>query len=443
VIPLPIVFLAGCECRMAIRTAAEVNNWAKSVFNDDDWYLATSFGLAKSIITDTGTEKQQDYKAMLKLPSSIEAGAKKLIFKSEGWGQLPVNIKPASATTEKEIVAALLIELRDRLALELCTEPSFERGFRQPKSAKTKVEFLVIGSSNASKTAKGLNNQGYSSTVVYSEGWRATTTGVNMLLSQVKELLANYTCDTVVFQLTDNSIFFGKTEEGALMPAMKGPDGKFHLNGDLEVAGRTRQFEILNLLKPVLDLVKDVPAIFISPMPRYVACGCCDEHDHVANRFQRGFKDEIMAKLAEVKANTKNFMFMNHYHNITVMDPAVDMRGVPEDNIWGTDPIRPKESFYNTLAKSVAVLVELAKRKRPADGPPEEPNARRGCPAPSNLPDGMPDIRGRGNTRGRAHPEVGRHAVGDRQHGGYGGRNGRHMRGSGRAYYGYQSRGRN
>jgi hypothetical protein len=203
-----------------------------------------------------------------------------------------------------------------------------------------------------------------------------------MLLSQVKELLANYTCETVVIQLLDNSIFFGKTEEGALMPEMKGPDGKFHLNGDLKVAGGDRQFEILNMLKPILDLVKEMQVILISPLPRYVSNGCCDKRDHVANHFQRGFKDKILAKLSEVKANTKNFMFMNHYRNVTVMDPA--MRGVPEEDIWDSDPIHPKDTFYNSMAKSVAVLVELSKRKRPADSPAEELTARRGCPPPSS-----------------------------------------------------------
>jgi hypothetical protein len=174
---------------------------------------------------------------------------------------------------------------------------------------------------------KGLKRQGYFSTVCYSEGWRASPSAVSNLLAQVKELLSTNICETAVIQLLYNSVFFGKTDDGALVPALKGPDGQFHLNGDLEVAGKERQFELLNLIVPFLDLVKDINVVFITPLPRYFVTGCCDSTSHVSNRFQRGFKEDITKKLFDLKTNVKNFIFKNGYRNVTVLDPCVDLRG--------------------------------------------------------------------------------------------------------------------
>jgi hypothetical protein len=274
-----------------------------------------------------------------------------------------VNIKPITSALEKEIVCAILTELRGKLALELCPQPTFERSFRRAKSAKTKVEYVVIGSSNASKTAKGLSMQGFATTVVFSDSWRATPTSVSSLLVKVKDLMATHTSDAVVLQLLDNSIFFGKTEEGAMMPAMKGPDGNFHLHGDLELAMKERQLEILNLLKPVLNLLKEKQVIFITPMPRYVVNGCCDEQGHVSNRFKLGFKEEITSKLTDARTNIKSFHFITQYRSVTALDPMVDMRSLAEDDTGG-------RGSFDILAKSVIVVGGLAKRKRPADDSP-------------------------------------------------------------------------
>jgi hypothetical protein len=254
---------------------------------------------------------------------------------------------------------------------------------------------------------KGLKRQGYFSTVCYSEGWRASPSAVSNLLAQVKELLSTNICETAVIQLLYNSVFFGKTDDGALVPALKGPDGQFHLNGDLEVAGKERQFELLNLIVPFLDLVKDINVVFITPLPRYFVTGCCDSTSHVSNRFQRGFKEDITKKLFDLKTNIKNFIFKNGYRNVTVLDPCVDLRGWVHDDIWDdTDPLHPRDSFYEVIAKSIVLLGGADKRKRPAeDRPSEEPAASRlnsGSGRPKGHDLAASGQRGRGN-RGFSH----------------------------------------
>jgi hypothetical protein len=76
VIPPPISYYAGAYCPLSIRTSAEVNNWSKAVFKDDDWFLTSSFGLASAIISDNNNcPKPKDYVITLKLPASMEANS--------------------------------------------------------------------------------------------------------------------------------------------------------------------------------------------------------------------------------------------------------------------------------------------------------------------------------------------------------------------------------
>jgi hypothetical protein len=48
-----------------------------------------------------------------------------------------------------------------KLALDLDTSPAFEKGLGPQSRVKQAVDFLVIGSRNASKLATCLSNKGY------------------------------------------------------------------------------------------------------------------------------------------------------------------------------------------------------------------------------------------------------------------------------------------
>jgi hypothetical protein len=397
VIPLPLLYLAGVECPLTIRVAAEVSSWCELNFKDEDWYLADSYRLAGSVLScNDESDAQLDYSVMLALPGRAGPNGqpgKRMLLRSEGW-QLPKRIKPASPAQEKELVLSVLSELRGRLALDLCPEPVLDRSFRLPRSAKQQTDFIVIGSSNAGKTGRGLNRQGFNTNICFSDMWRVTPTSVIQFQSKIKEVMSKTTTGALVMQMLDNSVFFGKKEDGTMLPALKGNDGIFHLEGDLVVAGKDRQMEILNMISPIMEMVREIPVVFITPMARYFKNGCCDEMPHISNRFQRSFREDINKQLAELARNVKNFMFMNNFRNVLVLEPAVDMRGLSDDEIWDSDPIHPRESFYDILARSIVVICGNRNKKRAAeDATPGEPEATR--PLPRGGHSG-----GRGYTRG-------------------------------------------
>jgi hypothetical protein len=231
-----------------------------------------------------------------------------------------------ASLVEREIFSSILSELRTYLFLDICLEPAFERGFRQPRSEKRRVDYLVIGSSHSLRASAGLNKQGSSTLCIHSAGCRVTATSVADMVANIKETAATASAPAAVLQLLDNSVFFGRSEDGGLRPASRGEDEKFPLMGELEVAGKERQHEVLSMLLPILEQLRDMKVIFMCPMPGYYLDSCCEDRSHVSNRFQRSFKEEIINKLEERKTNIKNFMFMNRMRNVITLDPGVDLK---------------------------------------------------------------------------------------------------------------------
>jgi hypothetical protein len=415
VVPLPVLFTAGSSSPDAIKTAAEVAAWAMHEFGGVDWFMADSYRLAMSFFTTSDHDIcQQDHGRRVTLPS-IDANTglpseRKLVCWTGGWSNLKKTVRPQTSADEQAIVTSLLEELRSRLALDVCVTPNFDRAFRQPKSEKKYADYIILGSSNALRMSDSLNKMGFSTACVHSKGWRANPTSVTSFVAQTKAILSTTTSDVVVIHALDNSIFLGKTDDGGLLPAQRGPDGCYHIVGDLEVASKERQFEIYNLLKPLLDLVRDKRVVFVAPMPRYTVNSCCDEREHISNRFQRDFKSTLTAKLADLKGNLKSFLFMNGYKNTVVLDPAVDLRDKRDEDIWGDDPVHPREEFYLVLARSVTILEAGGKNKRRAEDN-DDPPAKAQRPGPAASRGREPSWRGgggsiRGRGRGGLHVDL-------------------------------------
>jgi hypothetical protein len=80
---------------------------------------------------------------------------------------LPASIKPVMVAVETNIITCLLQELRTRLALDLDLNPTFERGLGLQSKIKQSVDYLVVGSSNASKLADAIADRGYSVHKIY------------------------------------------------------------------------------------------------------------------------------------------------------------------------------------------------------------------------------------------------------------------------------------
>jgi hypothetical protein len=221
---------------------------------------------------------------------------------------------------------------------------------------KRKVDFMIIGSSNAARLTKSMNNAGYSVCKILNRNWRITRDSCEALARTVVKTAEEEDPEVVVLFLMDGSIFYSKGPDGSRTLPRRGEDGKFHIEGDLVVCFSDTQTEHLNTLRPVLDAVGRRPCIVISPMMRYVIEGCCQNPGHVSNRNERFYREDMQRQLDGVARNIKNFLFKTHRRNMRVLESTYNTRHLPNEDIWFCDPVHPIDSIYNQIAAGVVKM---------------------------------------------------------------------------------------
>jgi hypothetical protein len=229
---LPPLLLAGCPHSSTCREIFELLAWAKTYYDQSDVYLEKSFETAKEILLETGIGQQQYLEVKrMRLPAHHSSAATTLWHSggnADGVNNtLPKAIKPTNEAKEERLVITMLEELRSNLALDLDTNPAFERGLGPQSRVKQAVDFLIVGSSNASKLIKPLGEMGYTSHLIYMPNWRISGDSVSSLARKLTEAVADVDPDVVVLQLLDNSCFYGRTRDGSRTASKKAADGKY------------------------------------------------------------------------------------------------------------------------------------------------------------------------------------------------------------------------
>ena len=116
-------------------------------------------------------------------------------------------------------------------------------------------------------------------------------------------------------------------------------------------------------VEPILQLVKDRPAILVTPMPRWLYRGCCQDEEHAPNRREEGFEENLRRDLKNFKISLKNLCFTRNLR-LRIIDPSPRLTQHSEDGeeIWGDDPVHPRDLGY---ARIVDLLEEqLADKAR-------------------------------------------------------------------------------
>jgi hypothetical protein len=278
---------------------------------------------------------------------------------------------------EKTIVYKLVAELNDRYDLGLGSEPVVDRLI---ESSVRKTKFLVIGGSHAIREGTCLNELGYEVIICAIGGWRANKTAAEDMADKVKEALAEMTeDDVIVVHCFDNVVFMSRSEEGGDLPIRRFPDGSYHIEGELVLAGKERIHMYFKNCLPFLQLLEGRKVVFLTPMPRYLR-GCCVRLDHAPNRLEDGFEDQLRRGLTECRGYFKDFLFTSGLRGFTILNPGHCLPPM-EDNggsLWGLDPVHPVKEGYTRIADMICeAAVKLggraeAKRKQgdSKSGPP-------------------------------------------------------------------------
>jgi hypothetical protein len=336
-----------------------LNVWAHDYFEGDEAFMEDTMITSCAVIQLLGSDTKTSWESKrLTLPCSKSSiGLQIWNSGGEDYRAMPCLVKPATPALENRLVCALIAELRTKLALDLDPMPSLDRKMGSQARPKKKVEYLIVGSSNAKRTARALEDMGNDTHLIFSLNWRITRENVENLASRVSCAIAETDPDVVVLQLLDGSCYFAKGEDGSRTLPRKHADGKYHIVGEMVVCPAEIQTEQFNCMRPLFDVVGKRLCVVVSPMPRYVTEGCCNNPHHVSNREDPHFKSNLLLQLEGLKRALKNFFFNTRRRNFRLSDTAADMRGLDDSDIWFVDPVHPVNSVYTRIAEGIKQIV--------------------------------------------------------------------------------------
>jgi hypothetical protein len=102
-------------------------------------------------------------------------------------------------------VETLDADIRRRLALDLEPHPVIQRLVGPQSKPKCRVDFLVVGSSNARRLTRTLDEAGHSAYLVCKVGWTINRENCDSLARTISSTIKEEDPVTVVLFLLDNS----------------------------------------------------------------------------------------------------------------------------------------------------------------------------------------------------------------------------------------------
>jgi hypothetical protein len=425
------IFIDGCNNRTVTRETIEFGEWAKTT--GEPFPAETWEALGSGITADSsgGTFRQE--KTKIPVPESFRNSQKEKSWVSGGWAS-PCGAQPVDSELEKSLIGALITELNNLYNLGLGTDTIHDRLIDQQDTATIR-RYLFIGGSHAATEGNVMADRGHEVIVCAVSGWRPNKTAVEEMSARVEEALLELSPnDVIVLHLFDNVAYMARSEEGGDLPIRQFINGEYHVEGDLVLAGKDRLFMFFKNALPLLKLLEGRKVIFLIPLPRYLAVGCCDDDEHAPNRADPGFEASIRAGLAEVRGHFKDFLFSNNLR-FKILNPGLCVPVSSEDGdpMWSEeDPVHPLYNGYEAIIDLIEQEADGLRtgKKRPGGEiapPAKKPRVEVTRPrwvdqadTPVVMHGGRPPFRGRPwfRARGFGGGRFGR-ASGGRRGGGY------------------------
>jgi hypothetical protein len=141
-------------------------------------------------------------------------------------------------------------------------------------------------------------------------GWRLTEASVDEKAKELAEIVssADQANTTIVYQLYDNSSYLVKRSDGSRGLPEKGPDGKYHVDGRLEVATREEAKRMVSTSIPLLRAGGLCRKVILTPSGRYKYFPCCNVRGHCSNMKERNYGRWMEDKMGELKGIVRDYV---------------------------------------------------------------------------------------------------------------------------------------
>jgi hypothetical protein len=348
-------------------------------------------------ISDTPPSTPADTRAperfLLKMPQNLHSYDKQICV-SEGFGDQVSLCQPIEEGEEYELISTMIDELNAKCRLELSHEYSLYRPTitsepERPDVTEDILEKVVLmGGSYCARMRDELDETCLDVVDISVREWKISDSSVEEKVKELTEIVSqsDEKRTTIVYQLFDNCSFYVKKEDGRRELPVRGADGKFHIDGKLEIATREDVKRMVSSAIPLLRAGGQCRKLVLTPGCRYRYNQCCLTKGHCANMRDRNYGKWMEEKLAEVRGIVRDYVRMQNIKRASVMEmgqliiqPAGQSDYLHEEEVWGEGPIHMTATGYKLAAEGLeSVIYEKRREEREVDekhgqGPAKKP----------------------------------------------------------------------
>ncbi len=287
---------------------------------------------------------------------------------------------------EKKFLGIMLDELNNMFALQLDLCPSTDKSSQVATDMHDQNDMLnvvFVGGSLSSRVIDHFHSENIKVLDATVPGFRLTDRFTQAMEGDLSEILKELPDDNtvVVFQVFDNSVFYGSREEGEKLVPQKGADKKYHINGALRIVKKSEFRELFTKVLECLKKAKGKMIVLWVPLLRYLFDKCCTDPLHITNKGEQGYERAMQDILEEMASWMVSMADMRRIKDVIVYNPMVPL-GILDDEadeehilrLWGSDPVHPTDEAYEAIAEHLrdtivsAVVEQKMKSANEPDG---------------------------------------------------------------------------
>lgn len=203
-------------------------------------------------------------------------------------------------------------------------------------------------------------------------GWVATDEKISAAATKIRNLDPTDS-DVVFLDVWSNSTYLGSDKDGFPVKPVRGPDGRYHIVGSLQVAHRGVFQRILQDCTPLMDAAEPASVVLVVPFPRYMIAKCCNDDGHISNFGDADYLEEISKPADVIPGAVAGIMSLRKCKIISLPDMAshADPPHPPMsllDELNWADPVHLSRDIY---AKVGAALLSTGEGLRGAGPAPK------------------------------------------------------------------------
>jgi hypothetical protein len=164
---------------------------------------------------------------------------------------IPKFIEPIKTDMAMELISGLISDLKEKFLTELTLpteEEEFEDTACDSNDIYSEIKIIVLSGSHASRLAASLDHMDLDVVDLSTPCWSLSEASVHKLAAQLETVVTEDTEHNfvVIYHLFENSIFYGTGTQ-----PFRDPDGRYHVEGALQIADRPAFTELFNMAVPL------------------------------------------------------------------------------------------------------------------------------------------------------------------------------------------------